>query len=202
MSPKPDVSAERIPLILNSAIKVFAKKGFEATRMEDIAKATKLSVGGVYWYYKSKEEIIIAIMEQLIDKDVKDLRALLEAEGTVRMRLETYISLSIEAAQEYALVVYELYSLVPRNTKVRNHIRAYLQIYRDTLTQFVQQGVERGEFKPVKAGEAALAFAALYEGTLELAMLEPQHIDSKKTLLHSFDLLMNGLENKNQGEKP
>lgn len=54
----------------------------------------------------------------------------------------------------------------------------------------------------MKAGEAALAFAALYEGTLELAMLEPQHIDSKKTLLHSFDLLMNGLENKNQGEKP
>ena len=196
MSPKPDVSAERIPLILNSAIKVFAKKGFEATRMEDIAKTAKLSVGGVYWYYKSKEEIIITIMEQLIDKDVKDLRTLLEAEGTVRARLETYISLSIVEAQEYIPITYELYSLAHRNAKVKNHIRAYLQTYRSVLEQFIQQGMDRKEFKSVNARETALTLAALYEGTLELTMLDPERVDAKQTLLSSIRLLVNGLENK------
>lgn len=194
--PKPDVSAERIPLILNSAIKVFSKKGFEAARMEDIAKTAKLSVGGVYWYYKSKEEIIIAIMEQLIDKDVKDLRALLEAEGTVRARLETYIGLSIEAAQEYIPITYELYSLAHRNAKVKNHIRAFLQTYHSVLEQFIQQGIDRKEFKSVNARESALTLAALYEGALELNMLDPERVDAKKTLLGSFKLLMKGLENK------
>ena len=194
--PKPDVSAERIPLILNSAIKVFSKKGFEAARMEDIAKTAKLSVGGVYWYYKSKEEIIIAIMEQLIDKDVKDLRALLEAEGTVRARLETYIGLSIEAAQEYIPITYELYSLAHRNAKVKNHIRAFLQTYHSVLEEFIQQGINRKEFKSVNARETALTLAALYEGALELNMLDPERVDAKKTLLSSFKLLMNGLENK------
>lgn len=194
--PKPDVSAERIPLILNSAIKVFSKKGFEAARMEDIAKTAKLSVGGVYWYYKSKEEIIIAIMEQLIDKDVKDLRALLEAEGTVRARLETYIGLSIEAAQEYTPITYELYSLAHRNAKVKNHIRAFLQTYHGVLEQFIQQGIDRREFKSVNAREAALTLAALYEGALELNMLDPERVDAKQTLLSSIKLLMNGLENK------
>jgi AcrR family transcriptional regulator len=194
--PKPDVSAERIPLILNSAIKVFSKKGFEAARMEDIAKTAKLSVGGVYWYYKSKEEIIIAIMEQLIDKDVKDLRALLEAEGSVRARLEAYISLSIEAAQEYIPITYELYSLAHRNAKVKNHIRTFLQTYHSVLEQFIQQGINRREFKSVNAREAALTLASLYEGTLELTMLDPERVDAKKTLLSSFKLLMNGLENK------
>ena len=194
--PKPDVSAERIPLILNSAIKVFSKKGFEAARMEDIAKTAKLSVGGVYWYYKSKEEIIIAIMEQLIDKDVKDLRALLEAEGTVRARLETYISLSIVEAQEYIPITYELYSLAHRNAKVKNHIRAYLQTYRSVLEQFIQQGMDRKEFKSVNARETALTLAALYEGTLELTMLDPERVDAKQTLLSSIRLLVNGLENK------
>ena len=196
MSPKPDVSAERIPLILNSAIKVFSKKGFEAARMEDIAKATKLSVGGVYWYYKSKEEIIIAIMEQLIDKDVKDLRALLEAEGTVRSRLEAYIGMSIEAAQEYIPITYELYSLAHRNAKVKNHIRAFLQTYHGVLEQFIQQGIDRKEFKSVNAREAALTLAALYEGALELNMLDPERVDAKQALLSSIKLLMNGLENK------
>lgn len=194
--PKPDVSAERIPLILNSAIKVFSKKGFEAARMEDIAKTAKLSVGGVYWYYKSKEEIIIAIMEQLIDKDVKDLRALLEAEGSVRARLEAYISLSIEAAQEYIPITYELYSLAHRNAKVKNHIRTFLQTYHSVLEQFIQQGIDRKEFKSANAREAALTLASLYEGTLELAMLDPERVDAKQTLLSSIKLLMNGLENK------
>lgn len=194
MSPKLDVSAERVPLIMNSAIKVFAKKGFEAARMEDIAKAAKLSIGGVYWYYKSKEEIIIAIMEQLIDKDVKDLRALLEAEGTVRSRLETYISLSIEAAQEYIPITYELYSLAGRNLKVRMHIRSFLQTYRDVLEQFITQGIERKEFNRVDARQAALTFAALYEGTLELSMLDPQNVDAKQALLSSIKIIMNGLE--------
>ena len=194
--PKPDVSAERIPLILNSAIKVFSKKGFEAARMEDIAKTAKLSVGGVYWYYKSKEEIIIAIMEQLIDKDVKDLRALLEAEGTVRARLEAYISLSIEAAQEYIPITYELYSLAHRNVKVKNHIRAFLQTYHSVLEEFIQQGINRKEFKSVNAREAALTLAAIYEGALELNMLDPERVDAKQTLLSSIKLLMNGLENK------
>ena len=194
--PKPDVSAERIPLILNSAIKVFSKKGFEAARMEDIAKTAKLSVGGVYWYYKGKEEIIIAIMEQLIDKDVKDLRALLEAEGTVRSRLETYIGLSIEAAQDYIPITYELYSLAHRNAKVKNHIRAFLQTYLGVLEQFIQQGMNRKEFKSVNAREAALTFATLYEGALELTMLDPQQVDAKQTLLSSTNLILNGLENK------
>lgn len=194
--PKPDVSAERIPLILNSAIKVFSKKGFEAARMEDIAKTAKLSVGGVYWYYKSKEEIIIAIMEQLLDRDMKDLRALLEAEGTVHARLETYIALSVESVQECVPITFELYSLAHRNAKVKNHIRAYLRTYHNMLEQFIQQGVDRKEFKSVNAREAALTLAALYEGTLELSMLDPERVDAKKMLLSSIRLLMNGLKNK------
>ena len=198
MSPKPDVSAERIPLILNAAIKVFSKKGFEAARMEDIAKAAKLSVGGVYWYYKGKDEIILAIMERLIARDVTELRGLLAAEGTVRARLETYIGLSIEEAQEYLPITYELYSLALRNTRVRTHIRSFLLTYREALEQFIQQGVERGEFKPVNAGDAALTLAALYEGTLELTMLDPQNVDANQALLASMNLLMNGLETKEQ----
>lgn len=196
MSPKPDVSLERIPLILNAAIKVFSQKGFEATHMEDIARTCSLSVGGVYWYYKSKEEIIIAIMERLIDRDMKELRALLNAEGTVRERLETYVGLSIEGAQAYNSITYELYSLTLRNAKVRDHIRTFLKTYQEILDLFIQQGIERKEFKPVNASEAARALLALYEGALELSLLDPRQENARTALLASINLLMNGLESK------
>lgn len=49
--------------ILAAAKRVFAKKGFHATTMADIAKAARLSYGSVYWYYDSKDALFHALME-------------------------------------------------------------------------------------------------------------------------------------------
>ena len=47
--------------ILAAAKKVFAKKGFHATTMADIAKAARLSYGSVYWYFDSKDALFHAL---------------------------------------------------------------------------------------------------------------------------------------------
>lgn len=49
--------------ILAAAKKVFAKKGYHATTMADIAKAARLSYGSVYWYFDSKDALFHALME-------------------------------------------------------------------------------------------------------------------------------------------
>ena len=89
--PRPDVSDERIPQILNAALKVFNRKGLAAARMEDIAREAKLSIGGVYWYYKGKDEVVLAIVDKVIDEDVAVLTSLLNEQGTVRERLLGYV---------------------------------------------------------------------------------------------------------------
>jgi AcrR family transcriptional regulator len=54
---------------------VFAKKGFHATTMADIAKAARLSYGSVYWYYDSKD----ALFHALMDDQERALREHIEA---------------------------------------------------------------------------------------------------------------------------
>jgi AcrR family transcriptional regulator len=49
--------------ILAAAKRVFAKKGFHATTIADIAKAARLSYGSVYWYFDSKDALFHALME-------------------------------------------------------------------------------------------------------------------------------------------
>jgi AcrR family transcriptional regulator len=49
--------------ILRAAKRVFARKGFYATTIADIAKAAKLSYGSVYWYFDSKENLFHAVMD-------------------------------------------------------------------------------------------------------------------------------------------
>ena len=54
---------ERRSDILSAAKKVFARKGYHATTIADIAKAAKLSYGSIYWYFDSKDALFHALME-------------------------------------------------------------------------------------------------------------------------------------------
>ncbi len=54
---------ERRSDILGAAKKVFARKGYHATTIAEIAKAAKLSYGSIYWYFDSKDALFHALME-------------------------------------------------------------------------------------------------------------------------------------------
>jgi len=49
--------------ILAAAKKVFARKGYHATTIADIARTAKLSYGSIYWYFDSKDALFHALME-------------------------------------------------------------------------------------------------------------------------------------------
>ena len=65
MSPRPNVTDERTSQIINAAEDVFTKKGFDEARMDDIAEQTGLSKGTLYNYFKSKDDLIIAILDRI-----------------------------------------------------------------------------------------------------------------------------------------
>src|ERR671922_2170619 len=76
MSPRPNVSDERKSQILNAAEDVFTQKGFDEARMDDIADKTGLSKGTLYLYFKSKDDLIIAILDHIFQYEFKQLENL------------------------------------------------------------------------------------------------------------------------------
>ena len=50
--------------IIQAAVESFAQTGFDRTKMEDIAKRLGLSKGTLYLYFKSKEDLFLAICER------------------------------------------------------------------------------------------------------------------------------------------
>jgi AcrR family transcriptional regulator len=81
MSPRPDVSEERKNQILEAALAVFARLGFQTARMDDVAEHAGLSKGALYLYYKSKDAIIAALLQRLFTQEFKHLQSLVEAEN-------------------------------------------------------------------------------------------------------------------------
>lgn len=52
--------------ILVAATQLFMEKGYEQTSIQDILDVTKLSKGGLYHYFKSKDEILEAVMQKRV----------------------------------------------------------------------------------------------------------------------------------------
>lgn len=191
--PRPDVSDERIPQILEAALKVFNRKGLAASRMEDIAREAKLSIGGVYWYYKSKDDVVLAIMDKVIDEDVAILRNLLNEPATVQERLRKYLQIGVQESMQYTALTYELYILSKHDAKVRRHIQTYIEHYINVLTELIQQGMNQKEFRKGNAKSIAFTIAALYEGTLELVMLDPSIGNIEEMLNQSLEIIFKGI---------
>jgi AcrR family transcriptional regulator len=190
---RPDVSEERKQQILQAAARVFVNKGLEAARVEEIAQEAGLSVGGVYWYFKSKEAIIHALLQAMFDADLRGLRNVLAADGTVQTRLTAYVQGGLMAAAAQSPLSNELYSLATRNDAARTHLLAYLGEFQRLLAALLQQGIDRGELRPVAPMTAALTLIAAYEGFTELAMLGLLQPDSEGALLAMLDLLLAGM---------
>jgi len=191
--PKPDVSAERKAQILAAASNIFLKKGFDAARMEEIAASAGLSIGGVYWYYKSKEEVILDLMDSITNTDLDDLHALLDAPGPVVERLKGYVRASVPPTEKLSPLFYDFYSLGGRDPRVRARLQEYFHAYRQVIAALLAQGVARGEFRPLDVERLAILFAALYEGMLEMAMLDPDNVQAVSELVNALDVLFLGL---------
>ena len=53
--------------ILDAAVKLFAKKGYDGTRVNEIAEAANVTKGLIYYYFKSKEEILDCLLHLLLE---------------------------------------------------------------------------------------------------------------------------------------
>ena len=93
--PRPDVSEERRPQIVEAATQVFIRKGYRKTTMPDIAREAGLSVGGVYWYFKSKDEVVLALLEEIFQSDLESMKILLDSASSATERLKSFVAASI-----------------------------------------------------------------------------------------------------------
>jgi AcrR family transcriptional regulator len=196
MSPRPDVSEERRAQIIESAIKVFARQGFSNARMDDVAAESGLSKGLLYWYFKSKDAIVVAIADVLFGSELRKLQNLpcegLSASACLMNFLEMFIA-DIRLMLKVRPVIYEFYSLAFRNPAVRAVMKEYLRTFVAIVEPVIQRGMDQGEFRPENARQIALAFGAQIEGTLLLWAYDPETMQVEEQLRLGATLVLKGL---------
>ncbi len=197
MSPREDVSEERHEQILDAATELFARKGFDQTRMDDIVHETELSKGALYWYFKSKDDIIFAILDRIFQHEFRELEPLKESTAPAAADLDKFTEVAIQDVQRMLglmPIAYEFLALAFRNRLVQQALREYFNRYIDILEPVIQRGVETGEFRQVDPRQVSLAACAIFEGTILLWVYDRKLVDPAETIRYSIGLLQAGIK--------
>jgi TetR/AcrR family transcriptional regulator, cholesterol catabolism regulator len=147
--------------ILHTAARLFREQGYDATSMNDISAALKLSKGGLYHHFRSKDEILFHIMNHAMDiteeKVQVPIREIADPEERLRALIRLHIQLVLRARdREITVILHENHPLPPG---LRKRVNARKKEY----IHFVEQQI--AEVQRVRKSKSvthrAAAFALL-----------------------------------------
>lgn len=134
--------------IIEAAADIFSKKGYHATSMQDIAEAVNLQKASLYHHFSSKQEILLAVLDQALDLLITNMQQVLElgipSDKKLRQAMQVYIETTLNHRQLARVLLLEYRSLDP-NLQSRHIIRRdrFEQMWRDLLLE----GWESGDFQ-------------------------------------------------------
>lgn len=193
---KNELEEARRRQILDAAEKVFAERGIDKARMDDIVAEAGLSKGALYWYFKNKEALIQALLDRVFISELADAAALVDLAGPASERLRRFVAYAVQEYKRFEKLLplaYEFVALAARSKMVRKVVVGYFERYTGILSEIIQQGVDRGEFRPCDPEMVAKSLIGMYEGIAMLWFIEPGLIDWDEMEHKPIELLLSGL---------
>jgi len=145
------VGEKRRSSILDATIALFRKKGFHGTSIDEIGEASGVKGPAIYHYFKSKNEILLAVFLRLGDSMVRDVLQQLEGLKTAQEIMEVLISCHVEAVWKnrelFPLLYQEFNNLAEEEQRESAERRRFwVKIWTTTLRELRPElTVEAGE---------------------------------------------------------
>jgi AcrR family transcriptional regulator len=149
--------------ILEAAIKVFSEKGYSQTTIREVAKEAGISVGGVYIYFKNKEDLYATLLKYLLKdftdrtkETIKDMRDPADA-------LYAFIAMNLKYARRYkGIIIAE-----GRGGGFKSCFdvkRRFFKKQRRLIEDIITTGMDSGKFKECNVKTAARVIIGILRG--------------------------------------
>jgi TetR/AcrR family acrAB operon transcriptional repressor len=185
--------------IIDAAVTLFETKGYNATRIEDIAEKTGMTRGAVYWHFKNKDELYTYIFEMferrldlLITESRRETRSPLGRLRWLMVKIITRSDLLVGIRQLRVITT----TTLSQNKVPEMHQRAkkIFGKYMRTIERVIQDGIAAGEVKGcVDVGNAALMLAVFVTGAVGAHLDELKLASSQWDADSIVDLVLNGI---------
>jgi TetR/AcrR family transcriptional regulator, cholesterol catabolism regulator len=189
-----DAVADPRQEILRAAARLFQQQGYDATSMNDVAAALRLSKGGLYHHFQSKDEILFNLMNHAMDiteeRVINPVKAIADPEERLRMLIRRHIAVVLsERDREITVMLHENHPLSPT---LRKRINARKKDYVHFLENLIAE-VQRARGSQGIVSPRAAAFAALGMLNWIYQWYSPQGSLQEETLVQQYtEILFQG----------
>ncbi len=150
--------------ILKAAIDLFATRGFHETSMAEVARAAGVSKALIFWHFKSKEELFVAVFGKLLEPYVIDFAeeaGVLDEKAQLIKLIESYLLFVRENAGSIRFLVAQILHDERTKDSLSNQVLALYEGYQTLVTDLIGRAQAKGmcvcRFPPQAAAEFLLA---------------------------------------------
>lgn len=134
--------------ILQAAVKVFAKNGFHATRVSEVAKAAGVADGTIYLYFESKEQLLVSLFEDRVGKLLVFMKEGIDRDRPAAERLRAVIDMQLGVLANERDLAEVITVILRQSTRLMKEFAApYFLAYLEAIAQIIAEGQAAGEFR-------------------------------------------------------
>lgn len=175
--------------ILHAALKVFLSMGFAGASMRDVAKAAGISVGGVYLYFKNKDDLYFNIINERINDFIEKTEEIASSGFAPTDILSSLIKAHIEYVRrhrEFILVHIREHCFAFGREKKKEFIKKQKRL----IERIIRQGIRKGEFRKCNVRETSNIIMATLRGIATAIALDADVVITPKGVT---ELIFHGL---------
>lgn len=171
--------------ILRAATNLFANRGFHETSMSEVAREARVSKALIFWHFKTKEELFMAVLSRLMEPyfiDFTEESGVLDEREQILKLVEMYLRFVRDQANSVRFFLAQLLHDEHRGEGLGAQVMQLYEGYRSLLTGLIAQAQNRGLCARGYPPESAAAFllSALNGFLIEFlfmgqSALDPQH---------------------------
>jgi len=145
--------------LLSHATKLFAKKGFDRTSVQEIVEAAGVTKGAMYHYFDSKDDLLYEIYARVLREQTDQLEKVAVTEAPLRERLTAAASdvvvSTIANLDDNTIFMQSMHQL---SEDKRKAVRAERRKYHERFRSLIEEGQESGEFRADKPADVVVDF--------------------------------------------
>jgi TetR/AcrR family transcriptional regulator len=189
--------------LIRAALTLFTQRGYSATTVRELVEAAGVTKPVLYYYFGSKEGLFLELMRTHFGRLEAVVDVYRKGEGSVRKRLTAMLDKGfayVQQDRDFIRLMHAVYFGPPGEAPYFD-FDAYHQRYHDLITRFLEEGIERGEFRPGNAGDMAWIILGTVEIAIEDQICSQASRIDRETLQRLLSLVFDGLAADNDNGK-
>lgn len=185
--------------IMNAAQIVVASKGYDQTRMDDIVEKAQLSKGAIYWYYKSKKDIYLSLIDYWFNEYSAGVLKSLEDKDSSSEQLKSLFEYFVDQFDQNPdtfKIMVEFWRTSGLDVDFNNKLQEIYSQFLEYIIDIIKNGIESGEFKEVDPRITALSILINIEGIHWFTLFDKSGVEAHEYINTISNFILNGLKKR------